>query len=148
MECDKQCSYRTPYGYCSLTKCQVNLGTPCAEPLHFKKKKPCEEMKLIEDKLMGEDFNEGVTLYAKSDDGSVIELGHITKVPTVEAEPIRHGHWIPYEYGDYHWHKCSVCGVADKYIETVHRDGYPDKDVECIRHYCPNCGASMEGIEE
>lgn len=63
---------------------------------------------------------------------------------TPDAEPIRHGHWLSYEYGDYHWHKCSVCGVADKYIETVHRDGYPDKDVECIRHYCPNCGAKME----
>lgn len=58
----------------------------------------------------------------------------------------RHGHWIPYEYGDYHWHKCSICGVADKYIETVHRDGYIDKDMESIRHYCPNCGAKMEEI--
>ena len=66
----------------------------------------------------------------------------------VDAEPIRHGHWTPYEYGDCHWHKCSVCGVADKYIETVHRDGYPDKDLECIRHYCPNCGAKMDEVEE
>lgn len=33
MRCDKQCSYRTPYGYCSVTKCQTNLGTTYAEPL-------------------------------------------------------------------------------------------------------------------
>lgn len=66
----------------------------------------------------------------------------------VDVEPIRHGHWIPYEYGDYHWHKCSVCGVADKYIETVHRDGYIDKDMESIRHYCPNCGAKMDEVEK
>ena len=68
--------------------------------------------------------------------------------PRVIAEHIRHGHWTPYEYGDCHWHKCSVCGVADKYIETVHRDGYPDKDLECIRHYCPNCGAKMDEVKE
>lgn len=68
----------------------------------------------------------------------------IEKQPTADAEPIRHGHWIPFDYGDYHWHECSVCGVADKYIETVHRDGFPDKDMESIRHYCPNCGAKMD----
>lgn len=37
MKCDKQCSYRTPYGYCSVTQCQTNLGTTYAEPRHFKK---------------------------------------------------------------------------------------------------------------
>lgn len=37
MKCDKQCSYRTPYGYCSVTKCQTNLGTTYAEPRHLKK---------------------------------------------------------------------------------------------------------------
>ena len=39
MKCDKQCSYRTPYGYCSVTQCQRNLGTTYAEPRHLKGRK-------------------------------------------------------------------------------------------------------------
>lgn len=53
------------------------------------------------------------------------------------------GKWLPYEFGDYHWHKCSVCGKADKYIETVKRHNYMPSDMESIRNYCPNCGAKM-----
>lgn len=67
----------------------------------------------------------------------------IDEMPTIEAEPIKIGHWLPYEFGDYHWHKCSVCGKADKYIETI-RNGV---DLQAIRHFCPICGARME-IEE
>lgn len=69
----------------------------------------------------------------------------------VDVEPIRHGHWMLYEYGDYHWYKCSVCGVVDKIIETVqtvHGVGYSDKYVESTRHYCPWCGAKMDEVEK
>lgn len=54
------------------------------------------------------------------------------------AEPREIGHWLPYEFGDYHWHKCSVCGKADKYIETI-----GNGDLQAIRHFCPICGARM-----
>ena len=54
------------------------------------------------------------------------------------------GKWLPYEFGDYHWHKCSVCGKADKYIETIKRDNYPPYDMEARRNYCPACSAKME----
>lgn len=55
------------------------------------------------------------------------------------------GTWLPYEFGDYHWHKCSACGIADKFIETVKREGSPDVDVESVRNFCPHCGAKMKG---
>lgn len=64
----------------------------------------------------------------------------IDKTPTVDTE--RHGHWIcilEEKMGDFskfaHLFKCSYChtpflGMSDRY------------------HYCPNCGAKMEGVEE
>lgn len=58
------------------------------------------------------------------------------------------GKWLPYEFGDYHWHKCSVCGKADKYIETVKRDNYAPFDSIARRRYCPACGAKMEEEDE
>lgn len=66
----------------------------------------------------------------------------IDSVPAADVAPARHGRWIPYEYGDYHWHKCSKCGIADKYIET---DLSRMIDLESVRNYCPNCGARMDG---
>ena len=53
----------------------------------------------------------------------------VDNAPTIEAEPIRHGHWeiiynnnIPYAY------RCSLCG-------TTRIDN---------GNYCPNCGAAMD----
>lgn len=62
----------------------------------------------------------------------------LEEAPTIDAEPREIGHWLPYEFGDYHWHKCSVCGKADKYIETI-----GNGDLQAIRHFCPICGARM-----
>ena len=51
----------------------------------------------------------------------------LSKVPSAE----RHGHWIDTGSGQ----ECSVCGE----IQYGYDSG---------RHYCPNCGAKMEGIDE
>lgn len=67
----------------------------------------------------------------------------LLKTPTANDKPAIKGKWLPFEFGDYHWHKCSACGVADKYIETVKREGYPDVDMESVRNFCPNCGTPM-----
>ena len=69
-------------------------------------------------------------------------LASIENAPTIEAEPIRHGHWMSYEFAtDYRWRKCSVCGTADEYINIL--------GLEAIRRYCPFCGAKMdEEIED
>ena len=48
------------------------------------------------------------------------------KVPTVEAESLRKGHWFYNPYGHY---ECSIC----------HEELY-----QCSRtKYCPHCGAKM-----
>ena len=67
----------------------------------------------------------------------------ITKaIRALMAQP-KKGNWQPYKYGDDTWHQCSVCGVADRYINIVKRDGYPDNRMVCKRNFCPNCGADM-----
>lgn len=56
---------------------------------------------------------------------------------TTNAEPIRHGHWITREVAkDIYLCRCSIC----KWHEEVFKaDEY---------HYCPNCGAKMDEVEE
>ena len=61
--------------------------------------------------------------------------------PLVEGtEEVRHGRWLSFEFGDERWHKCSICGTADEYINHL---GHV-----AIRRYCPKCGASMDEVEE
>lgn len=61
----------------------------------------------------------------------------IDNVPTIDAEPVRHGHWKESS-------TCSVCGkrAVKKVIfcdETLWEDKYD---------YCPHCGAKMDEVEE
>lgn len=60
--------------------------------------------------------------------------GVIEAQPTIEAKPVRHKHWI---YGENKWgfdgYRCSGC-----------RKHYAVDDVSDY-HYCPNCGAKMDG---
>ncbi|MGM9598672.1 MAG: hypothetical protein ACI3VY_01995 [Faecousia sp.] len=68
-------------------------------------------------------------------------LNSISQQPTIDAEPVRHGHW---EYVNTHpfqtYYSCSECGnVTDDYIfnnQTLQYDKL---------YYCPNCGAKMDG---
>lgn len=68
----------------------------------------------------------------------------IREMPTVDAEPIRHGHWIPLYPHDApitNLYKCSVCGL-----------GYEDDDTDCEVYYpwnyCPHCGAKMNEVND
>lgn len=66
--------------------------------------------------------------------GDCIEI--IEKMPTIDAEPVRHGKWL--DDGQYdnffphHEWRCSECG------EHVLEIGDP------WFKYCPNCGARMD----
>ena len=61
-------------------------------------------------------------------------------------DAVRHGKWIPFEFGDETWHKCTACGAADQY-GTKHISHITGKAhiVYSIRNYCPICGAKMGG---
>jgi hypothetical protein len=59
-------------------------------------------------------------------------------VPTIEAEPIKHGHWIHDKDDEIISGYCSVCGWTSCICET---------DVAGML-YCPNCGAKMDEVEK
>lgn len=63
----------------------------------------------------------------------------LEEAPTIDAEPVKHGHWIltnkPNIYGGTTI-KCSVCGYEGV---IAHIEDH---------HYCWVCGAKMEGVEE
>lgn len=64
---------------------------------------------------------------------SVIDLE-----PTVEAEPVRHGHWKPFDEDEY---SCSLCGNIFVTMDGGHplSNGFK---------FCPFCGAKMDEEKE
>lgn len=71
------------------------------------------------------------------------EIECLRALPSAQSER-KKGKWIPFEYGDDTWHKCTACGVADNYISIVQRPNGKTGRLESVRNYCPNCGAMME----
>lgn len=58
-------------------------------------------------------------------------MHRFVNLPTIEAEPVRHGKWEYVDYGGFgNWH-CTACR------EICICNGDFD--------YCPNCGAMMDG---
>ena len=60
--------------------------------------------------------------------------------PTVDAEPVRHGHWVKSEDADDGY--CSVCECD----MPMYREDWEWKYSETP--YCPNCGAKMDEVED
>lgn len=53
----------------------------------------------------------------------------ITRAPTWDADPVRHGQWEKLSAKEWPWtYRCTACGLPED-GRTV---------------YCPNCGARME----
>lgn len=62
--------------------------------------------------------------------------------PTVDAEPVRHGEWIPDpESNPYDQYCASVCNLCG-------RSARVDGDEEVLPNYCDNCGAKMKRTED
>jgi rubrerythrin len=59
----------------------------------------------------------------------------VDKQPTVDAQPVRHGHWVGVDDEPYEVWECDVCGFIYETDSKLHR-------------YCPNCGADMRGEKE
>ena len=89
-------------------------------------------MRLIDaDSLIEECYKDGAYGY--------VDALQIAIAPTIEAEPVRHGHWISLT-------NCSNSGV---YCSVCHKKVYREDYAWCNRknklrsNYCPNCGAKM-----
>lgn len=60
-------------------------------------------------------------------------------MPTVDAELVRHGHWVE-NNGRYGWY-CSQCKKENNYAYHYNENNA----IELQDHYCPYCGAKMGG---
>lgn len=70
--------------------------------------------------------------------GSELFGVEVLSMPTVDAAPVVHGEWIPtfHEYAN----KFERCMIADEF--HCSQCGVYSK---MKSHYCPNCGAKMDG---
>ena len=70
----------------------------------------------------------------------------IDKIPTADVVEVRHGEWIetqePLGWCDVDCAECSVCHESWIIDEDSSIDDY-----KYMWHYCPHCGAKMDGKE-
>lgn len=101
-------------------------------------------MKLIDKKELKEWIESWFTKnkyyhpYSKSNNIPIDELYDILEqMPTVEAEPVRHGKW---NRNKIVYMECSECGWLFEYYSGLEEEW----------NYCPHCGAKMDakGAEE
>ena len=105
-------------------------------------------MRLIDADAVRDDFANTVYLECANDkDNSRANriIGAFDDLPTIDAEPVRHGRWIErYSPGGVRLCECSVCGTsAISQIDDTW--GYVIDYYET--DFCPNCGAKMDGGE-
>lgn len=87
-------------------------------------------------KLIDADKLEPHEIYEDNGFTEVVYMDDIREMPTVDAEPIRHGYWEA--------HAVSIKGVPTEVCSVCGEWTYGD----CVR-FCPNCGAKMdEEVEE
>lgn len=61
----------------------------------------------------------------------------IEEAPAVDAEPVRHAEWIPWEINGKETKLFMTCSGCRRYQ-------WPRNEVPLFR-YCPKCGAKMDG---
>lgn len=98
-------------------------------------------MKLIDGNKLISKFAERKEIWRETgvlpSDGSLVWLAAMditSNAPTIDAEPVKHGHWIHMKNGNA---ECSVCG---RRVVGVYDDDNADK-------FCRHCGARMN-LEE
>lgn len=73
--------------------------------------------------------------------GTMDAMDEIDNASTIEAEPVRHGHWIEKDGFDGDtYYDCSACGHSWVTIEGTPQDNE--------MNYCPYCGAHMDEVSE
>lgn len=78
------------------------------------------------------------------------EIADINNAPTIDAEPVRHGKWIKMSDADGHYYACSECGeeLYREWSFDREYDLFPKKKTIDKTHYCPNCGAKMDEVND
>ena len=72
------------------------------------------------------------------------KLGCMDFIARADVQGIKHGKWIetqePLGWCDVDCAECSVCHES-----WIIDEDSSIEDYECMWHYCPNCGAKMDG---
>ena len=70
----------------------------------------------------------------------------IADAPTVDAEPVQHGHNENQDYHEVDEFRCSECGLhLEDWTRYVHDEDCDDVYAKDYAFkYCPDCGAKME----
>ena len=80
--------------------------------------------------------------YKIHSDGCAVELEPIYE----ELIPVKHGRWKNRAHlNDHLWAECSNCGFRQENYKVVKLGRSSDDYVGVRWHYCPNCGAKMDG---
>ena len=81
---------------------------------------------------------------SKDSNAKCMTVYKISRMPVVDAVPVVHGEWISVDGTSEcdEW-DCSVCERRLTFGELLNAE-----DVYEWNHYCPNCGAKMDGGEE
>lgn len=66
---------------------------------------------------------------------------HLEELPIADAQEARRGRWIPERPGAPA--RCSLCNTPALWEHGEDDYGYAER--RCASHYCPNCGAKMDG---
>lgn len=76
---------------------------------------------------------DGLLEFARNHIDGKIDCNDIARFPYANAEPVRHGVWLP--TSDENKKRCSRCDVIHLIAQYPHGEA----------NYCPNCGAKMDG---
>lgn len=70
----------------------------------------------------------------------------VEDAPAVEAEPVRHGRWEECDWVEYDGHSECVRYPKKGRVCTYCRNAFKKEFIDSPRvHYCPHCGAKMDG---
>ena len=96
------------------------------------------EVRLIDAKPL---MQNGWHLVQTGESNKFLATMSLADVPTVDAVPVVHGHWV----------SLTDCANAGVYCSVCHKKVYKEDYAWCNRknklrsNYCPNCGAKMDG---
>lgn len=99
------------------------------------------EVRLIDSEELIETLCIGCMKYSSgiccNEYGRCAEYSIIKQMPTIDAEPVLHGRWIPYGCEDDDMWICSNC--MENVIFSMHESDRVEK-----QRYCCRCGARMD----
>lgn len=94
------------------------------------------------DALLAKSFKYRIGGFTTKD---VVAANNIKTAPTIDAEPVRHGHWIMKKTAaDAPYTVCSHCNTSVRYNDEY---GMVVMNLKGA-NYCPNCGAKIDGVNE